>query len=241
MLKNDLHDINSIDHQFLKEMILVDCSSIYFLYDKSIKINKKITEHELYSFAQQFKRNNDKETILEVLIFTSHIALNYNVEFKDMVFGGKEIDILKRGTDWCADMSRVGCVLLQCLGIPARIVHIVNLSKAYNGHVVVEAFYENCYGICDFVYDVLAYKDKPLSALELNNDRNLVTHCYQRDYKDYSLECDFEGLYSAVGINEYDPLSNNNYLLSKANEYYINIIYSNHHNSWIMGEDKKIM
>lgn len=64
-------------------------------------------------------------------------------------------------------MSRVGCVLLQCLGIPARIIYTVNLSKAYNGHVVVEDFYENHYGICDFLYDVLAYKGRPLSVIDI--------------------------------------------------------------------------
>lgn len=91
MLRNDLHNINSIDYQFLKEMILVDSRSINLLYAKPSKVNHKITTHELFAFAQQYKAYTDKDTILEVLKYTFGIALNYNVEFLDMIFSGREL------------------------------------------------------------------------------------------------------------------------------------------------------
>ncbi|MEG2868919.1 MAG: hypothetical protein RR894_14360, partial [Terrisporobacter sp.] len=135
MLRNDLHSTDLIDHQFLKEMILVDEQTAQQFYETNPKISYDTTKHELFEFAQTFKGNNILDTIKNILKFTSNIALNYEVEFLDMTFGGKEKDIIKRGTDWCSDMARLGCVLLQCNNIPARIVHIVNTKKAYHGHV----------------------------------------------------------------------------------------------------------
>jgi len=46
-----------------------------------------------------------------------------------MVFGGTELEIIKRGSDWCSDLSRVGAALLQCLGMPSRIAILVTNLK----------------------------------------------------------------------------------------------------------------
>lgn len=238
MLRNDLHALNSIDHQFLQEMVLVDEDSVHILYEDSFEISHNIEKHELFEFAQQFKSNKPIDTIKNILNFTSQIALNYDVEFLDMTFVGKEKDIIARGTDWCADMARVGCVLLQCNNIPARIVHIVNKEKAYHGHVICEAFFDNNYGICDFIYGVLGYDSRPISAWEMKLNKDLVTKCYSRDYEGYSITIDFEGLFSEVAINEYNIMNKNNkYTESKTNEYTKRIIFENHDGRWFMNED----
>ena len=238
MLRNDLHASNSIDHQFLKEMILVDEDSVHLLYGDVCEIPQNIEKHELFEFAQQFKSNQPIYTIKNILEFTSQIALNYDIEFLDMTFGGKEKDIIARGTDWCADMARVGCVLLQCNNIPARIVHIVNKEKAYHGHVICEAFFNGNYGICDFIYGVIGYDTMPISAWEMKLNKDLVTKCYSRDYEDWSITNDFEGLFSEVAINEYNIMdTNNKYVESKANEYTKRIILESHNDRWFMNED----
>ena len=85
MNKNDLHDINSIDHRFMQEMILLDESSYDYLYNKEVNYYD-MTHHELFEFSKQFKGNSDKETINNVLIFTRNIVKNFNVEFEDMFF-----------------------------------------------------------------------------------------------------------------------------------------------------------
>lgn len=54
MFINDLHDKNSIDHELLKNMVLIDNASIAKLYDNSFQINGNIIENELYQFAQTF-------------------------------------------------------------------------------------------------------------------------------------------------------------------------------------------
>jgi len=227
MMRNDVHDSNSIDHKFMQEMIRLDEESYSFLYDKTpIQIDMK--NHELYSFAKQFKGMNDKQTIENILLYTSKIANNFDAEFSEMKFGGSEKEILDRGTDWCADMSRVGAVLLACNNIPARIVHLANLNKAYHGHVVVEAFYEGNFGVCDFLHGYNFYDDKPLNSYTL-----MCNPYYLDNYPE-----DYRGLYSAVAINEYNPMDqNNNYTISVPNQYILNLIYTDHEDKWIMGED----
>ena len=226
MLKNDLHDINSIDHKFMQEMILLDDESYGFLYNSRPNF-VDMREHELYVFAKQFKGKNDRKTIEKVLSYTAKIAKNFHDEFSEMKFGGTEKEIIDRGTDWCNDLARVGAVLLACNDIPARIVHLVNLEKAYNGHVVVEAYYEGKYGVCDFLYGYNFYKFEPVDAYTLMRDGQ-----YLGDYSE-----SYAGLYSAVAINEYNPMDQNDYTISMPNQYYMNLIYTDHNDKWIMKED----
>ena len=227
MLRNDLHDINSIDHKFLQEMILLTDETRETLYTEVTQL-KDFRKHELYSFAQQFKSENDLQTIKNIMLYTANIASNYHEPFEEMEFGGTEKQILDRGTDWCADMARVGAVLLGCNGIPARIIHLVNPEKAYNGHVVTEAFYEGKYGVCDFIYGYCFYEKEPLDAYTLMSQGD-----YLRAYSE-----NYASLYSAVAINEYDPLDpDNNYTVSTPNEYYLKLINTDHNDMWIMGEE----
>jgi len=107
MLRNDLHALDSIDHQFLKDMILVEEQTLPMLYGDIpyiSYISYDVSIHELFEFAQSFKGNCNFDTIRNILNFTSEIALKYDIDFLDMMFGGKEKDIINRGTDWCADM-----------------------------------------------------------------------------------------------------------------------------------------
>jgi len=225
-LRNDPHAAESIDHKFMKEMILLDKESFEFLYNKAPDL-PDMTKHELYVFAQQFMSEDDKDTICNTLKFCSSIARNYDVPIEQMLFGGTEKEIIERGTDWCADMARVGVVLLMCNGIPARMVTLVNPQRAYNGHVVVEAFYEGKYGVCDYIYGYCFHDGKPLDAYELQTKRELLS-----GYPD-----DYIGMYDAVAINEYDPTAGNCYAISKANQYTLNVINTDHNDKWFMGED----
>lgn len=226
MLKNDLHAAGSIDHKLMEEMILLNKETYALLYNETPK-QKDMQKHELFLFAQQFRGGGDYQTIENVLHYTANMAANFHVAFEKMEFGGTEKEIIERGTDWCADMARVGAVLLGCNGIPARIVHLANPKKAYNGHVVTEAFYEGKYGVCDFLYGYCFYEKKPIDTYELMQKKQYL-ETYPEDYA---------ALYLTAAISEYDPMENNNYDKSTANEYYLNLINSNHNDKWIMQED----
>jgi len=226
-LRNDPHALDSIDHKFMRDMILLDEESYAELYSTN-PVLPDMSKHELYDFARQFKDENDLQTIRNCLKFCSDIALNYDVPIEKMLFGGTEKEIIKRGTDWCADMARVGVVLLNCNGIPARIINLVNYERAYNGHVVVEAFYEEKYGVCDFIYGYCFYDKKPLDAYELKHNRSFLA-----GYREY-----YAGLYSGIAVNYYDPTADNCYKISGVNQNTLNVINTDHHDKWFMGEDK---
>ncbi|MGB4322138.1 MAG: transglutaminase domain-containing protein, partial [Anaerolineaceae bacterium] len=170
----------------------------------------------------------EKETIQNVLRYTQEIAAAFDTDFDDMLFGGTEKQILDRGTDWCSDMARVGAVLLQCLGIPCRMLYLANPGKAYNGHVVNEAFYEGRYGVVDFIYGYQFYDRTPKSAFEIQRNPEILA-AYPESY---------QGLFSAIAISEYDPCTpGNNYSISRPNDYYLKLIHTDHENMWLMGED----
>lgn len=184
MLLNDLHDVNSIDQVLIRNMILIDEKSIDELYSHPKITQVSIINHGLFQFAQRFKDDSVLKTIQNVLDFTENIVTNYNVSFEDMLFGGTEKEIIERGTDWCSDISRVGCTLLQCLNIPSRIVFLVNKSKSYNGHTVVEAYIDQHYILCDFTYGVKGYLSKFYSIRDLLGNTKIVKEVYRIKVKD---------------------------------------------------------
>lgn len=227
MLRNDPHDPNSIDHKLMREMILLEPDSCPALYGAH-PAAPDMKGHALYGFAQSLQGDTDAASIRNVLACTSKIAADYAIPFEEMRFGGTEREILSRGTDWCADMARVAAVLLHCLGIPARILHLVNPQKAYHGHVVVEAFYEGKFGVIDPLYGYCFYEGKPLDAYTLMNEPEHLKG-YDADYRD---------LFQRIAISEYDPLdAASNYSISRVNDYTRTLLSTDHHGQWFMGED----
>ena len=95
MFKNDLHDPASIDHELMKNMVLLDDQSAELLYSRVVRHD--LEGHELYQFAQQFKAYTGKETIQNVLQYTHNIAAAFDTDFDNMLFGGTEKQILDRG------------------------------------------------------------------------------------------------------------------------------------------------
>lgn len=239
MFRNDLHDEDSIDYSFGKKMILLDSDSDELLYDSSkYTISNKIVYHDLYDFAQQFKGSSWIESTRNILAFTRKIVRDFNLPFENMMFGGTEREIIDRGTDWCTDISRVGCALLQCLNIPCRMVGLVNTKQAYNGHTVCEAIVEKRFIMCDFTYGVLGYLDKEYSVKSLLRDFAAVEKIYYDvistdDNREYIL-----GLFDKAGFNDYDITKKHNYNKSKPNEYYLSMMNLNHDGTWKLGENR---
>ena len=236
MLRNDLHAPGSVDMLFLQRMCLLEEASVDVLYTAPPAISPEIVNHELYPFAQQFVGENDRQTLQNLLSFTQMTAKNCSTDFAEMEFGGTEKEILQRGTDWCADISRLGAVLCQCVGIPARMLHLVNRSRAYHGHMAVEVFYEGSYGVADFLYGWLFYDGRPLSAWELKNHHDAIRQQIDRSLWNYYPE-----LYDGVAINGYDPMNpENRYPVSRPNDYYRQMMLRNKNDGcWVLGEDQQ--
>lgn len=228
MLRNDLHNIHSIDHKLLQEMILLEPDSYRLLYSAKPTC-PDMRSHELWGFAQSFRGQEDLNSIRNLLAFTSNMAENFSLPLEEMRFGGTEKEILHRGTDWCADMARAAAALLMCLGIPARILHLANTEKAYYGHVIVEAFYEGKYGVIDPIYGYLFYDGAPLDAFTLLTEPERLK-AYDEEYR---------GLFRSIAVSEYDPMNAaNDYSVSNVNDYYRTLLTTNHNGSWLMGEDQ---
>ncbi len=237
MFHNDLHDEVSIDHYILRNMILLNKKSETYLYKKPQQISDDIKFHELYEFSKQFEGSDTLDTIKNISKFLYNIVEGFDVPFEDMIFGGKEKEIIKRGTDWCADISRVGAALLQCLKIPSRVVVLVNKDVAYNGHQVVEAYIDGKYMMCDFLYGVVGKINTIYSVHDLLNKPTLIKNIYQSHVKENSQLNYISGLYNLAAISEYDITKNYNYTISSPNEYYLRLMKLKLNGQWQMEEN----
>ena len=238
MFKNDLHHKRSVDHAILKNMILLDKDSKPFLYEAPNAVSQDISNHELYEIALKLKGDNHLESINRTIEFVIEIVKKCDTPFEEMVFGGTELEIIKRGSDWCTDISRVGSALIQCLGMPSRIAILVNPFKAYHGHQVVEVYLDGTYMMCDFLYGVIARLDRNYSVYELINKPELVHKIYSSKIDD-SKQLDYiVGLYNLAAISEYNVSKKHNYQTSKPNEYYLKMMNLKQDGTWQMNEDK---
>lgn len=238
MFRNDLHHKRSVDHAILKNMIFLDEDSKSSLYEAPQPVSKNICNHTLYEIAQKLKGDNHLESIYRTIEFVNEIVKKCDTPFEEMIFGGTELEIIKRGSDWCTDISRVGAALLQCIGIPSRIAILVNQFKAYHGHQVVEVYVDGTYMMCDFSYGVIARLDQYYSVYELINKPELVHKIYSRKIDD-SKQLDYiVGLYNLAAISEYDISKKHNYNISKPNEYYLKMMNLSQDGTWQMNEDK---
>ena len=228
MLRNDLHDINSIEHKLMQEQIRLDSVSEPFLYG-GYQILYPLENHELYTFSQKFKMKNELESIKAVVSYTSKLASNFNVPLKDMFFGGTEKEILTRGTDWCFDLARVAAVILDCIGLTSRFVFVANPYKAYNAHALLEVYYNDSWGVIDPLYGYIFFDTKPINAKDIINSAQLKF-----------MNEDYKNMFNQISIAEYNPNDvNNKYIISKCNEYTYKINTIIQDGTWLLGEDKK--
>ena len=228
MLRNDLHDINSIEHKLMQEQIRLDSVSEPFLYG-GYQILYPLENHELYTFSQKFKMKNGLESIKAVVRYTSKLASNFNIPLKDMLFGGTEKEILTRGTDWCFDLARVAAVILDCIGLTSRFVFVANPYKAYNAHVLLEVYYNDSWGVIDPLYGYIFFDTKPISARDIIHSAQLK-----------SMNEDYKNMFNQISIAEYNPNDvKNKYIISKCNEYTYKINTIIQDGTWLLGEDKK--
>lgn len=227
MLKNDTHDVLSVEHKLLQEQVRLDSASEPFLYG-GYNITYPMKKHELYSFSKSFKKANSFETIKEVVRYTSKMASEFNVSLDEMYFGGTEKEILDRGTDWCFDLARLAAVILDCLGLTSRFVFVANPDKAYHSHVLLEIYYKDSWGVIDSLYGYVFFEGKPIPAKEILSSKQLQ-----------GMEEDYRGMFKQIAIAEYNPNDEDNkYLLSRCNEYTLKLNSMIKDGHWLLGEDK---
>ena len=229
MLRNDLHDINSIEHKLMQEQIKLDSVSEPFLYG-GYQISYPLENHELYLFSQQFKTDNELDSIKLLIKYTYKLAKNFDVPLDKMFFGGSEREILDRGTDWCFDLARLAAVLLDCIGLTSRFVFVADPNIAYHGHVLLEVYYNDSWGVVDPLFGYIFYDSKPISAKEIYYSSQLL-----------AMDEDYKNMFKQIAIAEYNPNdSDNKYIVSRCNEYTYKLNNIKQDGTWLLGEDKCI-
>ena len=160
-----------------------------------------------------------------------------------MLFGGKEEEIIQRGSDWCTDVARVGCVLSQIVGFPSRLVYLIDTGQAYSGHVIIETYREELWGAIDTSTGVVyRHRDgRPASIWELMNQPELI-EAHRRSHT--GAYTSTRGQFRGATIANYFVWESGayNYAISQLNDYYRSILSMANRGwpgglRWLHGED----
>lgn len=224
MLENDAHAKGSVDRVLMENMVRLCTETADYLYSEYTptktfygKGARPQLEHCVEKIVQTC--DSDEKCVEAIARFTSQLKDRTSNGLDSIRVGGTEEAIIARGSDWCADVARVGCALCQVAGYPARIVYLVDTEKAYSGHVIMEVFRARVWGAVDPLTDVL-YRHSggsPASTWALVNDTHLVERHFRGESTPHTTPSQFraaaisnhflwEGTaydYTVIGINEY--------------------------------------
>lgn len=229
MFENDAHADNSIDRILMENMVKLCSETIDYLYNECTPIKSPYqsgskVELEVYVEKISLDSTSDEDHIKAITQFTSKLQERAINDLDLIKIGGTEEEIIERGSDWCADVARVGCALFQVAGFPARIVYLVDTERAYSGHVIVEVYRANYWGAVDTLTNVIyCHPDgTPASSWELMNNSKLIEKHSSGETTPYTNIDQFRQVaisnYSILDWKKYD------YTASKINEYYRSIL-----------------
>ena len=224
MLENDAHAPGSVDRVLMENMVRLCTETADYLYsqytpERSLYRRGERPELEYWIDRILPAGNSDEERITAIVRFTAGLQGKASQDLDSAQVGGTEEEIIARGSDWCADVARVGCALCQVAGYPARIVYLVDTEKAYSGHVIMEVFRAGAWGAVDPLTDVL-YRHSggsPATTWDLMNDTDLIEQHSRGEPTPYTTPGQFRAAaisnylvweataydYTVVGINEY--------------------------------------
>ena len=206
MMENDAHAMGSVDRHLTQTMVrlcaeMADCLYLSFtpLAVEYQQGRRPQLEH-VVARAQPIEVG-DEATLAAVVAFTRQLGERAEQDLDRMRVGGKEEDIIRRGSDWCTDVARIACVLCQVAGFPSRLVYLFNLDQAYCGHAIIEACRGARWGALD-ANTAVVYRltdGSPASAWDLMNDPSLIK-AHRADPRAFYTT---EGQFQAAGIANY--------------------------------------
>ncbi len=180
MLERDTHTPNSVDRILTGTMIELCDETVEFLYSSYTPLRVDYEPGSRPGLERLLKREcgeaGSRSTIAAFARFCARLACDDETPIDSLVFGGTEEQIIERVTDWCTDLARVACVLLQIGGLPSRIVYLFNTGAAYSGHAIVETHLDGVWGAVDAVHGVVyAHGDgRAASAWDLKCSPDLI-------------------------------------------------------------------
>jgi len=229
MFENDAHASGSIDRLLMENMIRLCPETSDYLrreYTPKRSFYQKGMRPKLEQHAERAVSgcHADEERIEAITRFTRSLQEKASDELAYLPFGGTEEEIIARGSDWCSDVARVSCTLCQVIGLPARMVYLVNTEQAYSGHVIVEVYRAKGWGAVDPLTDVIYrhLRGKPASTWDLMLNPHLIEHHSRGESTPYTTVSQFREAaisnYFVWRWQEYD------YTVSEINDYYRTIL-----------------
>ncbi len=248
MLQNDPHAQGSVDRVLAENMIKLCSKTAGYLYKAytPLKVSyRKGARPILESYVKLIAAGctSDEEIIEKIALFTSRLQDKAEGDIDKMQIGGLEEDIIERGSEWCTELARVGCILCQVAGLPARLVMLVDTAKAYSGHAIIEVHRTGNWGAVDTTTNVIYrhLNGKPASTWDLIKDTQLIKHHWRNKSTLYTRPEQFRD----AAITDYFVWlwKDYAYTISGVNDYYRSILNMASKGwpgglRWIHGEDK---
>lgn len=247
MLENDAHAPGSVDRVLMGRMIRLVPETVAYLYGEYTPTRVKYQKGSRPKLERCVEeaiagRSSDEEQIAGIAQFCVNMGKAVSDDLDAMQMGGTEEEIICRGSDWCTDVARVGCVLYQIVGFSARLVYLADTAQAYSGHVIVEVYREEVWGAVDPTTAVI-YRHpngKPVTTWELMHQPELV-QAYESPQAYYTSVSQFR---SAAVVNYFVwDWKDYDYTVSPLNDYYRSILRMSMKGwpgglRWLHGEDQ---
>ena len=242
MYRNDTHAEDSVDRALFEQMIRLDAQSVDWLYGDYTDLSARYvpgSRPALEKIVRRLQKKSQAKTAANIVRFCRKKVLEpCDTGTADLLFGGTEEDIIARTTYWCTDLARVGCVLFQIAGLPARILVTANTNFAYCGHQVAEVYFDGAWHVAD-LNEGLLY---PHCAWEIHNNPGLIAG----KLEGYLFFSPGEQ-YQSVGVVNYyvDEAAKYSYETSRLNDYCRAILAHSAQKweggiRWLHGEDKEV-
>jgi hypothetical protein len=249
LFENDTHAPGSIDRILMDNMVRLCSETADYLYGeytptRSLYQKGLRPELEQYVEAVVLGCHSEEERIESIARFTQSLQEKASTDLDSMQVGGTEEEIISRCSDWCADVGRVGCAFCQVVGLPARMVYLVNTGKAYSGHAIIEVYRAGVWGAVDPLTNVIYRqpRGRPASTWDLMVNPYLIEHHWRSEETLYTTVDQFRGAaisnYFVWYWKEYE------YTVSGVNDYYRSILEMADQGwpgglRWLHGEDER--
>ena len=248
MLENSPDPPCSVEGVWTRQMIRLCPETVAYLYAEYTPTELRYErgsrqELEQYVQAATAGCRTDEDKIAGIVRFCAKLQERATDDLDKMRFGGMEEEIIARGSDWCPEIARVGCVLFQIAGLPARLVMLLNLAQAYSGHVLTEVYRRGAWGtVCPQTDCIYLHPDgRPASTWDLQNDSALIEAHQLEGRRSYTTVGQFTG--AAIANYFVWEWRQYQYPVSPINDYYRSILEMSLHAwpgglRWLHGEDQ---
>jgi hypothetical protein len=247
MLENDLHAPGSVDRELMARMIRLcpeTADWLYGGYTPTLVGYEVSSRPELERHAAKATAGcgTAEEKIAAVNKLCMDVSERATEDLEETRCGGTEEEIIARGSWNCTEIARVGCILCQIAGLPARMVYLFDTRQAYSGHAIIEVYRRGIWGaVCPETDVIYRHSNgRPASTWELQNQPDLIEAQWRGPATLYTTAGQFRG--AAISNYFVGERQRYNYTVSFVNDYYRSILDMSRDGwpgglRWLHGED----